>query len=157
MAFQRVSAGGSTWTTIGTDTVSPYSASFVTTAVPDGLYDLRVVATDQVGNTTTSGPITDRVVDNTPPTVALTDGPAEGSSQASGAATLTFVSSEPGVAFQCQLDGVAYSGCPSTKTYSGLGDGAHTFGVRAIDPAGNSALRRFARGRSRFPPPGWRC
>ena len=37
-----------------TDTSAPYSVSFDTTAVSDGLYDLRLVATDQVGNTIVS-------------------------------------------------------------------------------------------------------
>ena len=65
LAFQRSPAGAGTWTTIGTDMSSPYSASFDTTSVPDGLYDLRTVATDQAGNTTSSPLITGRRVDNT--------------------------------------------------------------------------------------------
>src|SRR5581483_7347744 len=37
-AFQRSPAGAGSWTTIGTDGSSPYSTSFDTTGVADGLY-----------------------------------------------------------------------------------------------------------------------
>ena len=45
--FQRSPAGAGTWTNQG--------ATFDTTAVADGLYDLRVVTTDNAGNSFTSG------------------------------------------------------------------------------------------------------
>ena len=48
----------------------PYSVVWDTTAVADGLYDLRVVTTDKVGNQVTSAVTTVRV-DNTAPTVGL--------------------------------------------------------------------------------------
>jgi hypothetical protein len=44
LVFQRSPAGAASWTTIGTATTSPYQASFDTTLLPDGFYDLRVVA-----------------------------------------------------------------------------------------------------------------
>jgi len=53
--FQRSPAGTGSWTNVGSaDTTSPYSVSWDTTAVADGLYDLRVITTDNVGNTSTS-------------------------------------------------------------------------------------------------------
>jgi len=69
--FQRSPAGTSTWTNIAAaDTTSPYAASWVTTGVSDGLYDLQVITTDKSGNTLTS--VTTNVrVDNTAPTVSL--------------------------------------------------------------------------------------
>ena len=39
--------------------------------------------------------------------------------------------------YQCELDGAAYAGCASPIDYSGLGDGPHSFAVRAIDNVGN--------------------
>ena len=70
--FQRSPAGAGTWTTIGAaDTTSPYSVNWDTTAVADGLYDLRVITTDNVGNTLTSALVTNVRVDNTLPTNAL--------------------------------------------------------------------------------------
>ena len=66
--FQRSPAGAGTWTDVGAaDTTSPYSASFDTTGVTDGLYDVRAVATDVAGNTGTSTAVTNRRVDNTAP------------------------------------------------------------------------------------------
>ena len=62
--FQRSPAGAGSWTTVSTDTTSPFGASFDTTAVADGLYDLRAVATDAAGNQTLSGLATDRRVDD---------------------------------------------------------------------------------------------
>ena len=37
----------------------------------------------------------------------------------------------------CRLDGAAFAGCTTPMSYSGLGNGTHTFDVRATDPAGN--------------------
>ena len=57
----------------------PYSVDWDTTAVADGLYDLRVITTDNVGNSFTSALVTNVRVDNTLPTNALasqSDSPA---------------------------------------------------------------------------------
>ena len=71
--FQRSPAGTNTWTNVAAaDTTSPYTASWTTTAVTDGLYDLRVTSTDNAGNTFTSALVTNVRVDNTAPTGAVT-------------------------------------------------------------------------------------
>ena len=67
--YQWSPTGANTWTTIGTDTITPYSTTWDTTGVADGLYDLRVVTTDNASNTSTSAIRTVRV-DNTAPVVA---------------------------------------------------------------------------------------
>src|SRR3954471_15408576 len=70
--FQRSAGGAGVWTTIGAaDTTSPYSVNWDTTALVDGLYDLRVITTDNVGNTLTSALVTNVRVDNTLPTNAV--------------------------------------------------------------------------------------
>ena len=79
--YQHSPAGAGTWTTT--------PAAFDTTAVTDGLYDLRVIVTDNAGNSTTSATVTNRRVDNTNPTGSVT-APA-GASVVSG---LTAVSSD---------------------------------------------------------------
>ena len=61
------------WTTICTQATSPISCAWNTTSLADGLYDLRTVATDQAGNQTISAPVFNRRVDNTAPTVTITD------------------------------------------------------------------------------------
>jgi hypothetical protein len=57
---------------------------------------------------------------------------------ASTTATFTFSADEPGSTFACALDGAAFSTCASPQSYSNLAQGAHTFEVRATDPAGNT-------------------
>src|SRR2546423_1226779 len=70
--FQRSPAGAGTWTNIGAaDTTSPYSVSWDTTGLSDGLYDLRVVTADNVANSFTSALVTNVRVDNTIPTNSL--------------------------------------------------------------------------------------
>ena len=62
-----------TWTNICTQATSPISCAWNTTSLADGLYDLRTVATDVAGNQTISAPVYNRRVDNTAPTVTMTD------------------------------------------------------------------------------------
>ena len=71
VAFQRSPHSANTWTTISTDTISPYSVSWDTTSATDGSYDLRAVTTDLTGNSFTSSLI-QVTVDNTAPTGSLT-------------------------------------------------------------------------------------
>ena len=73
MKIQRSPAGAGTWTDVCTDTSSPYSCSFDTTTVSDGLYDFRAIATDNISLSTTSATVTNRRVDNTAPTAGMTD------------------------------------------------------------------------------------
>ena len=64
--FQRRPAGGGAWTTIDTDSGAPYSVNWNTSALSDGDYDLRVITTDDAGNTFTSATRT-VTVDNSAP------------------------------------------------------------------------------------------
>ena len=89
LRFETAPAGSSKWTAACTDTSAPYSCSWSTTGVADGLYDLRAVATDGAGNTLASGVVANRRVDNNGPTVALADpgSPLHGSVNLSATAT----------------------------------------------------------------------
>ena len=49
VTFETSPAGANTWTTPAPTTRSPYSCSFDTTGVTDGLRDIRAVATDSAG------------------------------------------------------------------------------------------------------------
>ena len=125
VVFQRSPAGAGTWT------ATP--ASWDTTLVADGNWDLRVMTSDLAGNVTTSGAIT-VAVDNTPPNTSITSQPAD-PTNATGA-SFAF-SSEGGATFEVRLDGGAWIPSASPKVYSGLAEGSHTFQVRATDQAGN--------------------
>ena len=125
VVFERSPAGAGTWT------ATP--ASWDTTLVADGDYDLRVVTSDVAGNVTVSGTIT-VTVDNTPPNTSITSQPAD-PTNATGA-SFSF-SSEAGASFEVRLDGGAWSPSASPTSYSGLAEGSYTFEVRATDLAGN--------------------
>ena len=91
VVFERAPAGSSTWTAIGTDTTSPYTASWDTTAVSDGQYDVRAVATDKTNNTNTSL-VASRRVDNTAPATTIDATPTDPSNDTTP--TFSFSSSE---------------------------------------------------------------
>ncbi|PWN03023.1 signal peptidase I [Nocardioides silvaticus] len=71
LQYQR--SGTSTWTTFCTPTAEPYSCRYNTTQLTDGTYSFRAVATDAIGNTSTSATVANRVVDNTVATVSVED------------------------------------------------------------------------------------
>ena len=70
VVIQYAAAGSSTWTSLCTDTSSPYSCTWDTLAVADGDYQLRAIATDNVGTTATSATVTTKVAN--PAAVSLT-------------------------------------------------------------------------------------
>jgi hypothetical protein len=80
-------------------------------------------------------------IDATPPTVIITNNPANPDTTSS--ATFGFTSNEAGSTFQCsfglQTAADAFSACTSPNTYSGLADGSYVFKVKGTDPAGNTS------------------
>jgi large repetitive protein len=83
--FQQSPAGAGSWTNVGSaDTSSPYSISFDTTTVTDGLYDFRAVATDGAGNTGNSATVSNRRIDNTAPSSTTTFPASSGSYNTAG-------------------------------------------------------------------------
>jgi Ca2+-binding RTX toxin-like protein len=70
-----------------------------------------------------------------PPDPTITSKPPSLTSSAS--ASIAFADAEAGVSFLCALDGGAFAACSSPASYSGLGDGSHSFSVKAKDAAGN--------------------
>jgi hypothetical protein len=146
---QRSPAGAGTWTDICTDASSPYSCSWDTTAVSDGLYDLRSVSTDNAGNSTNSSTVTNRRVDNTAPTATMTnpgspitgnksfDGTA--SDGGSGVASLKFQSSPTGLNTWSDMCSDTTSPYSCSYDTTGLADGQYDFRSVATDNAGNTA------------------
>jgi hypothetical protein len=113
---------------------TPYSPIDATT--PDGTHVYSVTATDGVGNTVTQS--RSFVLDRTAPVVALTGGPAEGSSGTSTSATFEFTVAEANLdAVTCRLDLVASAPCTAPVPVTGLGVGTHTMTITALDKAGH--------------------
>jgi hypothetical protein len=75
------------------------------------------------------------VQDTTPPDTIIDSGPTGTTNDPTP--TFAFHSTEAGSTFQCKVDGGAFASCTSPRTTAHLGDGTHTFQVRAKDLAGN--------------------
>ena len=93
---------------------------------------------DKTPATTDAGPedaaLPDVIIDDEAPDTMLTSAPDEFSREAT--ASFTFTSDESNATFECSLDGGEPFAC--TSPYArGLGNGNHSFSVRAIDDAGN--------------------
>src|SRR3954469_7805069 len=102
----------------------------------DGGHTFQVRATDTATNTDPTPAVYTWTVDTIPPVSSI--GPATPAAHTSStSASFDLLSNEAGSTFECRLDSSAYSPCTTPKTYTALGDGAHTFDVRATDPVGN--------------------
>lgn len=78
------------------------------------------------------------------PDTVLNTFPANPTNQTSAAFTYAAAPAEPGVSFQCRIDGEPFAPCPGTgKTYPGpLPEGIHTFAVKAIGEGGEDPTPR---------------
>ena len=108
------------------------SSPFTVPALGDGSHSFRVRAIDAVGNVDPSPPIRTFTVDTLPPDTSIASGPSGPIRSRSASFALA-----GGASFECSLDGGPYATCGSPATFSGLGEGRHTFAARAIDAAGN--------------------
>jgi Bacterial Ig domain/Cellulase (glycosyl hydrolase family 5) len=105
------------------------------TGLVPGAHMFSVRSVDAVGNAdATPASYSWTVVDTTPPETTITAGPS--GTMTSINASFEFTASEAAT-FDCVLDGAASATCTSPQSYSGLGNGTHTFSVAAKDAAGN--------------------
>jgi len=126
----------------GPDSFGPCSSSGKTyTNLADGPYTFEVRATDKAGNQQPtpaefSWEVDSSAADTAPPQTTLESHPPDPSE--SSTASFAYSSNEPGSSFECGLDGAPFASCQASGiAYTGLGDGPHSFQVRAIDPSGN--------------------
>jgi large repetitive protein len=99
----------------------------------DGSHTFTVKATDPAGNTGEAS--YSWLIETTLPIVTLTDKPSQASN--TSAAGFSFTASKP-ASFECKLDGGAFGACTSPASYTNLGEGPHTFAVKATDAAANT-------------------
>lgn len=135
VTFSATDASGPITYTCQIDGDTPVSCGspFVFTGLSDGAHSVTVVASDGVSNS--SSVVRNFVVDATPPQTTITANPP--SSTNSTSPSFSFTSSEGSSTFECSLDGGPIGSCSSPTNYADLGEGSHTFSVRAIDQYGN--------------------
>ena len=137
---------------IDSDTEAPYSTQWDTTGVTNGLHDLRAVASDRSGNTSTSNPIIVRVsnaggdTDTTAPTVSIKT-PASGATVSGNAVSIQASATDSvGVAsVEFQVNGLPIQS-DTDSPYSAQWDttvfanGLYELTAVATDLTGNSAI-----------------
>jgi plastocyanin len=125
-------------TSVSAGTVPVPASTAVSGLSAETTYHFRLFAEN------TSGPseggdltLTTGAVDNTDPQTTITGKPADPTN--SSTANFTYTSNEAGSTFECKMDGESFTACgPTGTTYTGLGEGQHTFQVRATDTSLNT-------------------
>ena len=153
VAYQYKLTSTASWTTptpatACSSSTSPYSCSFSTTALTQGVsYDFRVIATDNAGRTGISGTVTTRA-DRTNPTVTMTSPAA----YLAGSVTLASTAADTGgsgvasVQYQYRLGAGAWTNaCPSSTTpfscafnTASVADGLYDFQAIVTDNVGRT-------------------
>jgi len=146
VVFGITPAGQNSWTSIATDTTAPYSTSFDTRTVGDGVYELRAIVSDGLGNTN-SHIRAGIAIDNTAPRL-VGAAPADGATVAS-ASQLVLTASEPVSVSSVLLDGSAapapsVSGNQLTFATGSLADGLHVLQGDLVDVRGTHTMFRVA-------------
>ena len=111
------------------------------TSLAEGSHTFKVRASDEAGNTDATAASFTWVVDTVAPSTIIDSNPSDPTSSTSASFAFHATDAAPssgGLHFECKLDGGAFASCTSPESYSSLGDGSHTFHVRAIDAAGNT-------------------
>ena len=109
---------------------SPYART-----LGDGPHTFSVRAIDHAGNRDHTPAEHVWTIDTVPPDTTITSAPPAADNSAM--VSFGFRSNEPSTTFECSLDGGAYAACASGATFGPIGDGAHSFAVRARDRASN--------------------
>jgi hypothetical protein len=132
----RVDSGA--WSALSTQT------SAAATGLTEGLHVFEVYAVDKAGNADPTPAARSFTVDLTLPTVAITQGPAEGDTLPVSAVTFAWAGADDRtpiglLKFSRSLDGAGYTSpsADTTVTLTSLADGLHTLAVRSHDLAGN--------------------
>lgn len=119
---------------IDRDTAQPCTSPYSRT-LADGSHTFSVRAVNRSGNGDDTPAEKVWTTDTMPPDTTLTDSPP--SADNTVMPQFAFRSSEDGATFECSLDNAGYAPCTSGASFGPVGDGPHSFTVRARDRAGN--------------------
>lgn len=134
-AFDTNESGSSFECSLDGGAFAPCTSPKTYGSLPDGSHNFAVRAVDGVGNT---GPAATRsfTIDTVAPETELISGPEGPTSETRPA--FGFTTDDPVASFACALDRAPFAPCTSPHRTLALADGAHTYRVRAVDPAGNA-------------------
>jgi len=116
------------------EAAQPCTSPYLRT-LADGPHSFSVHAIDGAGNSDDTPAERVWTIDSVAPDTEITDKPP--SADNSTTVTFAFRSNEANVEFDCSLDGASYAPCTSGAPVGPIGDGSHSFAVRARDRAGN--------------------
>ena len=103
-------------------------------SLPGGTYTITLRYADSHSNAVASVAVANVILDATPPDTNLTETPAPFSKNTSPSFSFTATG---GDRFEVSLDGADFSAATSPHSVATLGEGSHTFAVRAFDTVGN--------------------
>ncbi|HEY3806429.1 MAG TPA: LamG-like jellyroll fold domain-containing protein [Kofleriaceae bacterium] len=119
---------------IDTQAAQPCSSPFAQT-LADGSHTFSVRAEDGNGSVDDTPAEYVWTIDTVPPDTMLTVAPP--ASDNSVMVEFDFTSNEDNTTFECSLDNAGFVACASGSLFGPVGNGPHTFAVRARDRAGN--------------------
>jgi hypothetical protein len=111
-----------------------------------GTYRFYTRATDVADNVEDAPAVPDSssaqtLEDSIAPDTSITANPSNPSNSSSASFSFSYSDASPSSGlkrFECKLDGGSFTTCSSPQSYGSLGEGAHTFAVRAVDNAENT-------------------
>jgi hypothetical protein len=115
LVYRNTDLSGTPVQTLGATVASDGSWSTTAATLSDGTYVAYAQQSNGAGTATSDAHTF--TVNTQPPTTTITVGPPGNSG--TGAADFSFISSEPGSTFQCQLDAEGWTPCTSPQDYSG--------------------------------------
>jgi hypothetical protein len=104
-------------------------------ALADGPHGFVVRAVDPAGNSDDTPAEQRWTIDTVAPDTALTGRPPLADNSIN--VRFDFTATEENVTFECRVDSGDFVACTTGSTFGPLGDGPHSFAVRALDRAGN--------------------
>jgi hypothetical protein len=108
------------------------------TGLADGSHTFQVRAIDGAAIVDPTPASYTWTIDTIAPDTTIDAAPSNPSNSSSASFAFSGTDGGTGVAsFECKLDGGTFAACTSPQNHTGLGDGSHTFQVRAVDGAGH--------------------
>jgi large repetitive protein len=133
--FSSNDPGASFMCRIDMEAPQPCKSPYERAHVPDGPHSFSVRAVDAAGNSDDTPAERVWSIDTVAPDTMLVTGPPAADNSVT--AVFTFRSGEANVTFECSLDSAGFLPCVSGASFGPVGDGAHSFSVRARDRTGN--------------------